>query len=364
VALRSPVSPLHPSVCSVGAGGLWMPFHCDDPRRDKWALETLNELWLLGKDKSKSLVEIMTAIKLHRSNAEIVSETTDTKSTYPDAAKLPRWTFDPRLEFQQLTVEMLSWQNTAKKLRIPNEEQLIQAGYMHSWMFETPVVDSPRMLSALLEEVELHPDSDINVETGEYYDSIEHMQDVARSLDCEVLINCSGMGSQKVCQDSQLVGGRGVLLQLERENCPRRASIQGMEKDAIILAECPPWGSDSHPCYLIPRGDVIAIGGTYLEGDGHPELRASEREQLKQNAKLLGVDIETATIRGEWTGFRPARPVTRCEEEITSGSGGSNPVRVIHNYGQYVQPVSWAHLPLSLQQVHNIPVPYSHRLLV
>ena len=29
----------------MGAGGLWMPFHCDDPRTGRWAAETLDELF-------------------------------------------------------------------------------------------------------------------------------------------------------------------------------------------------------------------------------------------------------------------------------------------------------------------------------
>lgn len=329
VTLRSPVAPLHPSVCSVGAGGLWMPFHCDDPRTDRWALETLHELWAIGKDTSNQLVEIMPAILLRPNNADTTSVTSDTDVTYPDNDKLPGWTKDARLEFQQLTVEMLSWQNIVTKLRIPTEEELKQAGYMHAWMFRTPIVDAPRMLEALLEEVTHHPESDVDVETGEYYESVEQMQEVAKSLDCNVVINCTGLGSKELCGDDQLVGGRGVLLQLERQDCPRQPLLQGMEKDAIVMTDSPPWGSDAEPCYMIPRGDIIAIGGTYLEGDTHPEVRDSERATLLKNAKFLGVDIANAKVRGEWAGFRPARPTTRCEEEML----GSNDVRVIHSYG-------------------------------
>lgn len=314
-----------------------MPFHCDDPRTDRWALETLHELWAIGKDASNSssksrLVEIMPAILLLRNNADTVSVTSDTDVTYPDNDKLPGWTKDARLEFQQLTVEMLSWQNTVTKLRIPTEEQLKQAGYMHAWMFQTPIVDAPRMLEVLLEEVTQHPDSNVEVETGEYYESVEHMQEVAKSLGCDAVINCSGLGSKELCGDSQLIGGRGVLLQLERQDCPRQPLLHNLEKDAILLTDSPPWGSETEPCYMIPRGDIIAIGGTYLEGDTYPEVRDSERATLLQNAKLLGVDMANAKIRGEWAGFRPARPTTRCEEEVT-GDGGPNAVRVIHSYG-------------------------------
>ena len=144
------MSPLHPSVAAVGAGGLWMPYHCDDSRTDRWALETLDELWTIAKqqqqDSSNRLVEILPAIVLHSNNDHVTSQTKDTQVTYPDTSKLPAWTQDARLEFQQLTVEMLAWQNIVLKLKIPTEQALKQAGYWHMWMFQTPIVDSPKML--------------------------------------------------------------------------------------------------------------------------------------------------------------------------------------------------------------------------
>jgi D-amino-acid oxidase len=169
----------------------------------------------------------------------------------------------------------------------------------------------------------------VEVETGEYYESIPHIQQVAQSLDCDTVVNCSGMGSQALCGDTEVKGGRGVLLQVERQNCPRRLSLQGMEKDCILMTECPPWGSDTAPCYMIPRGDIIAVGGTYLEGDTHESLRDTERTQLLQNGQNMGIDMTQATIKGEWTGFRPYRPVVRCEEDKSVDGD----VRVIHSYG-------------------------------
>lgn len=185
-------------------------------------------------------------------------------------------------------------------------------------------------IQALLKEVMEHPDSDVNVETGEYYESVEQLEEVAQSLNCDTVINCTGLGSQKLCGDKDLVGARGVLLHFDRNNCPRRPSISNMEKDAIIMTDFPPWGTETHPAYVIPRGDIIAVGGTYLEGDSHPELREQERQKIMQNALDMGIDITRAPIIGEWTGYRPYRPVVCCEEEPrTSGSK----VRVIHNYG-------------------------------
>ena len=82
---------------------------------------------------------------------------------------------------------------------------------------------------------------------------------------------------------------------------------------------------------MIPRGDIIAVGGTYLEGDGEKSIRNSERERIMQNAHIMGIDIDKTKPVGEWVGFRPFRPTSRLEveEEISAASG----IRVLHNYG-------------------------------
>ena len=49
VLIRSSQPPIHPATCSSGAGGLWMPYKCDDPRVDRWAMDTLNDLLPLSR---------------------------------------------------------------------------------------------------------------------------------------------------------------------------------------------------------------------------------------------------------------------------------------------------------------------------
>jgi D-amino-acid oxidase len=117
VVLKSPRHPLHPSTCSVGAGGLWMPFHVNDHahRASRWATETLDELMPLAHDPNSHLAEIVPAVVLKRAHA---GPSIDEFATYPykstpgeqmDTVTLPEWSSDQRLLFQHLTVEMLSW---------------------------------------------------------------------------------------------------------------------------------------------------------------------------------------------------------------------------------------------------------------
>ena len=194
------------------------------------------------------------------------------------------------------------------------------------------------MLNEVLEDSE----SDVNVETGEYYESVDEMKDVAKSLDCDTVINCTGLGSQTICNDLDVVGGRGILHQYDRENCPRLHNsffneAEGIEiemkHDCVIATEELPWGNEQYPCYMIPRGNIINIGGCYIENDTFTKIRPEEEKLLRKNAFHLGIDTSKVKPINEWVGFRPSRPNVRCEEEKEQDTDGSDGIRVIHNYG-------------------------------
>jgi D-amino-acid oxidase len=112
-----------------------------------------------------------------------------------------------------------------------------------------------------------------------------------------------------------------------------------MRHDANIMVEDAPWGSEDMPCYLIARGDTIVVGGSYLENDSEPNLRDDERTRLLKNAELVGIDTERSHPIGEWTGFRPYRPTSRCEVDhkykgATSDINNNNSnIRLVHSYG-------------------------------
>jgi D-amino-acid oxidase len=233
--------------------------------------------------------------------------------------------------------------------------KLQSAGYNHGWFFETPIVDSPKMMESFLEEIQRNhgntttttttttPTNDIDLETGVYYNSISEMIEDAKKLGCDTVVNCTGMGAARICQDEELVGGRGVLLQYDRKSCVRlphppnedpvlAAAPYEQIHDACVMVESPPFGSDEYPCYMIPRGDTIVVGGTYLEGDDEMTMRPQERERLLENASILGIDTDAVKPKGEWVGIRPYRKITRCEVDDDRWNN-SDGIRLIHSYG-------------------------------
>ena len=149
------------------------------------------------------------------------------------------------------------------------------------------------------------------------------------------MINCTGLGSKELCNDTSLVGARGILLHYDRSSCvwmenedqqSESISSDGL-KDSVILIEEPPFGSETHPCYRIPRGNIIAVGGTYLEGDNTTDIRELEREKIIENAQSMGIDIHKSKPVSEWVGFRPILSTSRLELEQIKG------VKVVHSYG-------------------------------
>ncbi|KAL7470162.1 hypothetical protein ACHAXS_010393 [Conticribra weissflogii] len=330
VCLLSPHPPLHPSTCSMGAGGLWMPFHCDDDRTDRWSFETLDEILKFVSEKNGSvdrpLVELLPAVSFRR----------DAKS------KVPEWALgdsSKKLGFQYISMEALYEESKIRGFRLPKREIADKASYSHAWLFQTPIVDSPRMLTHMLDEIKSNQHTKlVNVETGKYYSNLDEMVDEAKILGCDILVNCTGLGSQKLCNDNSMIGARGVLMQYDRtsciwdghheeSDCVTDASLQ----DSVIMIESPPYGSETHPCYMIPRGDIIAVGGTYLEGDGETNVRSEERDKILKNARVMGIDTEKSRPIGNWVGYRPYRPSVRLEQD--GNVGVSQGVKIVHNYG-------------------------------
>ncbi|KAL7562668.1 hypothetical protein ACA910_006359 [Epithemia clementina (nom. ined.)] len=325
VVLRAPHHPVKES-CSVGAGGYWMPFHCEDPRIDRWAMETYAELHEYADknigDKKNKLVESIYAVVFHRQRPQTI----------------PTWsTIDYRLEFQQMAAEMLTWQNHLHKLKIPPQAEIEKVGYKHAWLFRSMVVNTGPMLNHLLDELKTVHGADVNVETGTKYESLQHLRDSASDLNCDMVINCTGLGSRTLVPDPSLIPARGAILQFERDSCVWRSPItaDGINtNDAVMSAFEKPWGSETHPAYLIPRGSTIVVGGTYLEGDEEPSVRVEERQQLLKNAENFGIDVQSSELKGEWVGFRPFRSPVRCEfHNDGNDSSSGNRIPIFHSYG-------------------------------
>ena len=121
-------------------------------------------------------------------------------------------------------------------------------------VFDAPIVDSPRYLARLADELQ---QEGVELFLGQQpFSSLDEISDAARRHGCSAAINCTGLGAGPLLDDPEVIPARGVLVQYPRPSNWRTA----------IMVDGPPLATDERPLYIIPRGDILVTGGSYLEG--------------------------------------------------------------------------------------------------
>jgi D-amino-acid oxidase len=127
-----------------------------------------------------------------------------------------------------------------------------------------------------------------------------------------VVVNCTGLGSRELANDTSLHPVRGQTVKIRHTGY----------KFGILDDEGP------HALgYVIPRTRDIVLGGTAQANDWDTSIRASDREDILRKAHAMAPELGEIEIVSEGVGLRPKRPTVRLEaERIESAT-------VIHNYG-------------------------------
>ncbi len=123
----------------------------------------------------------------------------------------------------------------------------------------------------------------------------------------DLVINCSALGSKKLCSDDELIPVRGQVALL--------APIEGL----------PVYLDNETPSYIVPRKDAVIVGGTYEEYEETETTEPATIERLLNNAYKAFPQLRQQKVIGTWAGLRAYRPDVRVEHEA-----GTN---IIHNYG-------------------------------
>ena len=123
----------------------------------------------------------------------------------------------------------------------------------------------------------------------------------------DVVINCSGLGAQTLCNDETVYPVRGQVALIETDTTK------------------PIYLDNEMPLYLVPRKDAMIIGGTYEENVFDETTESSTIKHLLDVAYSVFPELKEQKIIGSWAGLRPYRNEVRLEHEA-----GTN---IIHNYG-------------------------------
>jgi D-amino-acid oxidase len=88
---------------------------------------------------------------------------------------------------------------------------------------------------------------------------------------------------------------------------------------------------DSGPnalAYVLPRPDVVVLGGTAEAGDWERRPREETTRSILERTLRLQPQLAGAELVGTAVGFRPARAAVRLEREETSDGRP-----LVHDYG-------------------------------
>jgi D-amino-acid oxidase len=131
---------------------------------------------------------------------------------------------------------------------------------------------------------------------------------------CDLVVNCTGLGSRDLLNDQSLYPVRGQTIKIRSNGF----------KDSIVDDE-----AHNQLGYIIPRTHDIVLGGTAQENDWDLSVRPADRAEILRKAAELDPRFEEAKIEilSEGVGLRPVRPAVRLEAERIGGK------TVIHNYG-------------------------------
>jgi D-amino-acid oxidase len=254
--------PLQTTSCAAAA--MWAPYQVTDSRLMRWSADTYRELARFGPDAGVRHVPGR-EVSRTRQNA-------------------PRW------------MRQLPGYRTCRRDEVPE-------GFATGWRYETPVIDMPVYLTALLTEL-----GDLKVPVrqlriGSFDDALGQ---------APIVVNCTGAGARELVPDEGLTTSRGQLVVVENP---------GIDE---FFAE---HEESTEPTYFLPHGDRLVLGGSAESGRTDLEPDPSIAAAIRRRCGAIEPMLHRARVLAHRVGLRPTRVRVRLERVRDHGR------HLIHNYG-------------------------------
>lgn len=294
------------------AGGLWLPYKATHADLSRWCSETLD--WLIYLREKGTL-------PLHPSVRGSTGE-------------------NDRNPFRVSLVDGVSYEAT----KVIAEERAAWESVLKEAVKRVPISELP-FVPKNANECFIHPKLPL-VTTSQYLQymrkelsstgrvqfvidkDITKIEQVASKYQADAVVNCTGLGSRDLLQDSTVVPVRGCLLSLELP-----PEIKQKLNGRVFIFDDNPSGLT----YILPREDACHVGGTYLPNQWDTGMNDEEQDTILNRAIATVPELAQGKIIKRRAGLRPSRPEIRIERDlsVSSTQGGSfcSKPMFFHNYG-------------------------------
>jgi len=266
---------------TVGSGGLWEPYELSgtlDEKIFEWGKIAFDHFLALHNSSECGIagVQLMTSYELFTDD--------DRPATDPIWKEIV-------LDYCVLHREEL------QKMNLPPK-------YIEGHRFTTFVIDQNYYLKWLYEKL-----STMGISFVER--KVLSLNELSGSYD--VVINCTGLGSGALLNDSLVYPIRGQVLRLK---APWIKNV---------------WSFGSN--YLIPQIDTVVVGGTAQRDNWDESVSMEDTDRILDSVCAIFPSLRSAPIHKIWVGLRPGRTSLRLESEQFISNKGNTPIHVIHCYG-------------------------------
>ncbi len=254
---------------SASAYGMWVPVKIDaDPRVERWAQETYAELVGLAA-RGKAGVTLRKIYQLKGEHSE-------------------PW-----------------YASSVPGVRHATSGE-ISADYADAHVIEAaPIVDPETYLSYLRGEIRLLGGSIVT----------RTVTDLSECADFDAVVNCSGLGARRLCNDSSLF--------------PERVQVVRIKPNGFQHVVVDDEGPHKRAC-IVPHSDYIQLGAVFDTGSESLDVDATLTADIISRCKRMvpGFKVDPEDIISVHRALRPERPLTRVELERKDEGP-----HIIHNYG-------------------------------
>mmetsp|Transcript_16695 Transcript_16695/g.41085 ORF Transcript_16695/g.41085 Transcript_16695/m.41085 type:complete len:524 (-) Transcript_16695:515-2086(-) len=280
---------------SIGAGGLWMPFHVDggEAELEQWATDCVDVL-LEGTTYSECGIQ-------RYSGVEYFHGTSD------EWRQKPWWS--GILSSRLGGLEVVDHAKLSRGTPDGVSDEL-RRRYTGAWKFDSLVVNMEKYLAYLWNQLSL---AGMTFERKKF-NSMKEVVAEAERVNAIAIMNCTGIGARALCGDNAVYPIRGVLV-----------TVKAQSVDHFSGDDC----EDIR--YIIPRGDgEVALGGREDRNDWSTVVRQNESDLIVERCLQLNSALYGSRVEKAWAGLRPCRTGGVRLEKTQCGTSGKP---IVHNYG-------------------------------